>query len=120
MVGGSRVHSTEMIPGAARPPISAHYGLAGPVRACRALMRHLRPSPAVFGFIALPDAHIFLKPNVTRAAAREYGFDFRYQSRPNWEMYVSLLAFAEAVRRDQRDLRPRHDRPPVVHLGPGL
>jgi hypothetical protein len=65
------------------------------------------PLVTVFGFIALPETHIFLKPNVTRAAARQYGVDFRYQSRPNWETYASLLAFAEAVRRDQRDLRPR-------------
>jgi hypothetical protein len=65
------------------------------------------PLVTVFGFIALPETHIFLKPNVTRAAAREYGFDFRYLSRPNWETYASLLEFAEAVRRDQRELRPR-------------
>ena len=65
------------------------------------------PLVTVFGFIALPVAHIFLKPNVTRAAAREYEFDFRYQSRPNWETYASLLEFAESVRRDNRDLRPR-------------
>ena len=65
------------------------------------------PVVTVFGLIARPETHIFLKPNVTRAAAREYGFDFRYESRPNWETYASLLAFAEAVRRDQRDLRPR-------------
>jgi hypothetical protein len=61
----------------------------------------------VFGFIALPETHIFLKPNVTRVAAREYGFDFRYESRPNWDTYSGLLEFAETVRRDQRDLRPR-------------
>ena len=65
------------------------------------------PLVTVFGFIALPDEHIFLKPNVTRAAAREYGFDFRYVSRPNWDTYQSLRAFAEAVRRDNRDLKPR-------------
>jgi hypothetical protein len=65
------------------------------------------PLVTVFGFIALPETHIFLKPNVTRAAAKEYGFDFQYESRPNWETYASLLDFAEAVRRDQRDLRPR-------------
>ncbi len=61
----------------------------------------------VFGFIAQPDTHIFLKPNVTRAAAREYGFDFTYQSRPQWETYSSLLKFSDAVRRDLRDFRPR-------------
>lgn len=65
------------------------------------------PIVTVFGFIAQPATHIFLKPNVTRIAAREYGFDFQYQSRPNWDTYASLLAFAESVRRDQRDLRPR-------------
>jgi hypothetical protein len=65
------------------------------------------PLVTVFGFIAQPDRHIFLKPNVTRAAAREYGFDFPYKSRPSWETYASLLAFAEQVRRDNRDLKPR-------------
>ena len=65
------------------------------------------PLVTVFGFIALPERHIFLKPNVTRRAAREYGFDFRYEARPSWGTYASLLAFAEAVRRDLRDLRPR-------------
>ncbi|MDQ3754918.1 MAG: hypothetical protein M3371_09320 [Acidobacteriota bacterium] len=65
------------------------------------------PLVTVFGFIAQPETHIFLKPNVTRAAAREYGFDFRYHSRPSWDTYASLLDFAEVVRRDLRDLRPR-------------
>jgi hypothetical protein len=65
------------------------------------------PLVTVFGFIAQPEKHIFLKPNVTRVAAREYGFDFRYESRPNWETYASLLAFADTVRRDVRDMKPR-------------
>ncbi|HEX6162174.1 MAG TPA: hypothetical protein VFZ31_02325, partial [Vicinamibacterales bacterium] len=33
------------------------------------------PVTTVFGFIAQPDRHIFLKPNVTRTAAKEYGFE---------------------------------------------
>ena len=65
------------------------------------------PVVTVFGFIAQPDIHIFLKPTVTRIAAREYEFDFRYRSRPSWETYENLLQFAQVVRRDQRDLRPR-------------
>jgi hypothetical protein len=65
------------------------------------------PLVTVFGFIAQPDRHVFLKPLVTRAAARAYGFDFDYRSRPNWATYRSLLDFAEAVRRDQRALGPR-------------
>jgi hypothetical protein len=65
------------------------------------------PLVTVFGFIAQPDTHIFLKPKVTRAAAVAYGVDFSYQSRPNWAVYARLLEFAGKVRRDQRDLRPR-------------
>ena len=65
------------------------------------------PLVTVFGFIAQPETHIFLKPTVTRIAARRYDFDFSYQSRPSWQTYSSLLQFAEQVRRDQRDLKPR-------------
>jgi len=65
------------------------------------------PLVTVFGFIAQPKEHIFLKPNVTRIAAREYGFDFAYRARPNWDTYASLLEFAESIRRDQRALKPR-------------
>ena len=65
------------------------------------------PIVTVFGFIACPDIHVFLKPTVTRTAAREYGFDFRYESRPSWPAYASLLEFAAKVRRDLRDMRPR-------------
>jgi hypothetical protein len=65
------------------------------------------PLLTVFGFIARPDTHIFLKPNVTRIAAEAYGFDFQYRSKPNWATYRSLLDFAETVRRDTRDLRPK-------------
>jgi len=65
------------------------------------------PLLTVWGFIAQPETHIFLKPNVTRVAAREYGFDFHYQSRPTWQTYESLLEFAEQVRSDVKDLKPR-------------
>jgi hypothetical protein len=65
------------------------------------------PLVTVFGFIALPKVHVFLKPNVTRIAADMYGFDFKYQSRPSWEVYSNLLQFASAVRTDLDDLEPR-------------
>jgi hypothetical protein len=64
------------------------------------------PVATVFGFLARPDRHIFLKPMVTQAAARAYRFDFAYRSRPSWETYSSLLEFAALVRRDIRDLAP--------------
>jgi hypothetical protein len=65
------------------------------------------PVLTVFPFIARPESHIFLKPNVTRRAANEYGFDFIYRSKPQWETYASLLAFADRIRRDLRDMKPR-------------
>lgn len=65
------------------------------------------PLVTVWGFIAQPERHIFLKPNVTRIAARAYGFDLPYQSKPSWEIYHGLLTFAETARRDTGDLRPR-------------
>jgi hypothetical protein len=65
------------------------------------------PVATVFGFIAQPQAHFFLKPNVTRVAANAYGFEMIYHSRPQWETYASALEFANTVRRDLRDLKPR-------------
>jgi hypothetical protein len=65
------------------------------------------PLVTVFGFIAQPDIHFFLKPNVTRHAARAYGFELLYRSRPNWETYASVLELAARVREDLADLQPR-------------
>jgi hypothetical protein len=65
------------------------------------------PLATVFGFIAQPERHMFMKPRVTMEAARRYGFALTYTSRPDWPTYESLLAFAERVRRDQADLGPR-------------
>lgn len=65
------------------------------------------PLVTVFGFIAQPAEHMFMKPNTIRAAARAYGYDLPYRSRPSWETYSGLLAFTELVRRDLKDLRPR-------------
>ncbi len=65
------------------------------------------PVLTVFPFIAQPETHIFLKPTVIRLAAKRYDQEFQYESKPNWATYASLLRFAERVRRDLRDLRPR-------------
>jgi hypothetical protein len=65
------------------------------------------PMVTVWGFLAQPDVHVFLKPTVTRAAAEKYGFDFPYRSKPSWETYAALLDFAGHVLADNRDLRPR-------------
>jgi len=68
---------------------------------------HTWPLQTVFGFIANPQEHIFLKPRVTQIAAEKYKFHFQYRSKPNWETYKSLLDFAEQVRKDTRDLHPQ-------------
>jgi len=65
------------------------------------------PVVTVFGFIAQPETHFFLKPMVTRLAAKNYGFEFRYASRPSYATYASALEFAAVVRADLGDLKPR-------------
>jgi hypothetical protein len=65
------------------------------------------PILTVFGFIADPATHIYLKPTVTKVAAKKYKFDFQYSSKPGWETYESLLHFAEQVRKDTIEYRPR-------------
>lgn len=63
------------------------------------------PVATVFGFIARPERHLFLKPRVTMRAAAAYGFDLAYQSTPSWPVYDSLMTFAAILRRDL-DRRP--------------
>lgn len=65
------------------------------------------PLATVFGFIAQPGRHMFMKPNTIRTAARAYGYPLEYRSRPSWDLYAGLLGFAAAVRHDLRDLQPR-------------
>jgi hypothetical protein len=65
------------------------------------------PLVTVFGFIAQPKVHIFLKPNTTREAARKIGLAFQYVSKPNWTTYKGYLDLAAEVRRLIRDMRPR-------------
>jgi hypothetical protein len=65
------------------------------------------PVVTVFGFIAQPRTHFFLKPTVTREAARRYGIALEYASRPSWPLYQALLDFVARVRSDVGDMRPR-------------
>ena len=65
------------------------------------------PVVTVFPFIADPDHHIFLKPNVTKEAARLYGFDFEYELTPSWKVYTQLLDFARVIGNDLKSKGPR-------------
>ena len=64
------------------------------------------PIVTVFGFIARPRVHMFLKPTVTRMAADAYEFDFEYQSMPQSETYSSLLDFARRTEATKRTWVP--------------
>jgi hypothetical protein len=66
---------------------------------------HTWPLQTVFGFLANPQEHIFLKPRVTQIAAEKYKYEFLYKSKPNWDTYKSLIDFADLVRRDVTDLK---------------
>jgi hypothetical protein len=65
------------------------------------------PVATVWGFLAEPKEHLFLKPTVTKGAAARYGHPFAYRSRPDWETYAEALDLARAVMRDNRDLKPK-------------
>ena len=65
------------------------------------------PLVTVFGFIADPKQHIFLKPNTTKEAARKLGLPFDYVSRPNWQTYNNYLKLAQTVRKALRQMHPR-------------
>ena len=65
------------------------------------------PLVTVFGFIAKPKEHIFLKPQVTKKAAKRYGYELNYTPKPNWRTYKSILDFARQIRKDLPSLKPR-------------
>jgi hypothetical protein len=65
------------------------------------------PMQTVFAFLGNPEHFIFMKPLVTKAAAKAYGFDFFYEARPNWNTYQSIYSFANQVKQDNEELKPR-------------
>ena len=65
------------------------------------------PVTTVFGFLAQPRTHMFVKPLVMRRAAAVCGYALTYRSRPTSDGYLQFVSFARAVRRGLTDLRPR-------------
>jgi hypothetical protein len=65
------------------------------------------PVVTVFGAIARPNVHLFVKPLTMQRAAEAYAFDLSYRSRPGWGTYASVLELARIVREDLADLGPR-------------
>lgn len=65
------------------------------------------PLATVFGFLAQPKQHFFLKPTVTREALRRCDVAFEYQSRPSWPVYRELIGAVRTVRNGIVAMRPR-------------
>ena len=65
------------------------------------------PVITVFGSIARPMVHLFVKPLTIKRAAEAYAFDLHYKSTPDWTTYASVLGLARTVRDDLADLGPR-------------
>jgi hypothetical protein len=65
------------------------------------------PTATVFGFLADPARHLFIKPNVMRRAAVAIGAPFEYVSRPNPKTYADALQLAKDLRRALADMNPK-------------
>ena len=65
------------------------------------------PVVTVFGAIARPRVHLFVKPLTIRRAAEAYAFDLDYRPSPGWATYGRILELARTVRADLADLGPR-------------
>jgi hypothetical protein len=65
------------------------------------------PVATVFSFLAQPDQHLFVKPNVMRRAAQALGLPFEYVSRPNWPTYKNALNLAAQLKRELMDMHPK-------------
>jgi hypothetical protein len=61
----------------------------------------------IIPFLAQPDRHMFLKPEVTKNVAASLGFELNYRSEPNWLTYSSLLKMADVYRQKLAPLKPR-------------
>lgn len=66
------------------------------------------PILTFFPFIAQPTKYMILKPTAMNNAAAELEFDFDYSSKPSFNTYESLLTFANIVKDEIADLKPRN------------
>ena len=57
------------------------------------------PVVTLFPFCADPNRHVFVKPEVTKAAAARVGFELHYQSKPNWTTYSAVTELARYLNR---------------------
>jgi hypothetical protein len=65
------------------------------------------PVVTLYPFVALPDQHLVVKPNLMKRAAASFGVDLRYASRPSWDTYQAVLDLAAGLRQALAAWRPR-------------
>lgn len=65
------------------------------------------PVTTIIPFLAQPDRHMLLKPDLTKTVADSLGFELNYRPEPNWRTYRSLLQMAEIYREKLAPLGPR-------------
>lgn len=65
------------------------------------------PIVTYYPFILFPAEHMFLKPEVTQAAADACGFELMYRTQVNARTYEKLLDFSHYLFEKLSDLKPR-------------
>jgi hypothetical protein len=65
------------------------------------------PVVTLYPFVALPDRHLVVKPNLMKRAAASFGADIAYASRPGWDTYAAVLRLAGDLRAALATWRPR-------------
>jgi hypothetical protein len=58
------------------------------------------PIATLMPFLAQPDRHMFLKPEITQEAEARLGFHLSYKPHPNWLTYKKLLELTELLLND--------------------
>jgi hypothetical protein len=65
------------------------------------------PVVTLFLFLAQPERHLILKPNLMKRAAARLGADLQYASRPNLATYEATMRFARGLAGALAPWRPR-------------
>lgn len=65
------------------------------------------PVVTLYPFLVLPEEHLVVKPNLMKRAAKTFGADLRYRSRPGWDTYAAVLGLAGDLSAALQGWRPR-------------
>ena len=94
-------------PGAFTPAAAELLARADAVLITHEHEDHVHPTAVAEALEAREDLRVYGPAAVVGKWADRGGVALPYASRPSWPLYCGVLSFAERVRRDLRDLRPR-------------